>query len=92
MLTFFVGKVADMPSKYNEQTRSKPVRLVQDHQGDYASEWEAIKTVSGRAVGDERGDAVKVAASGPYRSPRATTLRSMASPARQEAPAVQAVF
>ncbi len=37
-----------MPSKYDEQTRAKAVRLVQDHRGDYASEWEAIKTVSGR--------------------------------------------
>lgn len=69
MLTFFVGKVADMPSEWDEQTRSKAVRLVQDHQGDYASEWEAIKTVSGRAVGDERGDAAEVAASGPTAVP-----------------------
>ena len=37
-----------MPSKYDEQTRTKAVRLVLDHRGDYASEWEAIKTVSGR--------------------------------------------
>ena len=37
-----------MPSKYDEQTRAKAVRLVQDHRADYASEWEAIKTVSGR--------------------------------------------
>jgi transposase len=37
-----------MPSKYDEQTRAKAVRLVQDHRGDYASEWEAMKAVSGR--------------------------------------------
>ena len=37
-----------MPTKYDEQTRAKAVHLVQDHRGDYASEWEAIKTVSGR--------------------------------------------
>jgi len=43
-----IGKVASMPSKYDEQTRAKAVRLVQDHRADYASEWEAIKTVSGR--------------------------------------------
>jgi len=43
-----IGKVASMPSKYDEQTRVKAVRLVQDHRADYASEWEAIKTVSGR--------------------------------------------
>ena len=43
-----IGKVASMPSKYDEQARAKAVRLVQDHRADYASEWEAIKTVSGR--------------------------------------------
>jgi transposase len=43
-----IGKVASMPSKYGEQTRAKAVRLVQDHRADYGSEWEAIKTVSGR--------------------------------------------
>ena len=48
MHTSFIGKVAFMPSKYDEQTRTKAVRLVQDHRGDYPSEWEAIKTVSGR--------------------------------------------
>ena len=36
-----------MPSKYDEQTRAKAVRLVQDHR-DCASEWEAITAVSGR--------------------------------------------
>jgi hypothetical protein len=49
----FIGKVAAMPSKYDEQTRSKAVRLVQDHQSDYASEWEAIKG-GVWAAGDER--------------------------------------
>ena len=29
-----------MPSKYDEHTRAKAVRLVQDHRADYASEWE----------------------------------------------------
>ena len=37
-----------MPAKYDEQTRAKAVRLVRDHRDEYASEWEAIKTVSGR--------------------------------------------
>ena len=37
-----------MPSKYDEQTRAKALRLVQDHRADYEAEWEAIKTVSGR--------------------------------------------
>ena len=33
-----------MPRKYDEQTRAKAVRLVQDHAQDYASEYEAIKS------------------------------------------------
>lgn len=37
-----------MPSKYEERARAKAVRLVQDHVGGYASEWEAIKTVACR--------------------------------------------
>ena len=37
-----------MPSKYDEQTRAKAVRLVVDHVGDYDSEWAAIKAVSAR--------------------------------------------
>jgi transposase len=46
--TFFVGKVASMPSKYDQETRAKAVRLVTEHRDDYASEWEAITTVAGR--------------------------------------------
>ena len=37
-----------MPAKYDKDTRAKAVRLVAEHASDYASEWEAIKTVSGR--------------------------------------------
>jgi transposase len=37
-----------MPAKYDSQTREKAVRLVREHRDEYASEWEAIKTVSGR--------------------------------------------
>jgi transposase len=37
-----------MPSKYDEQTRARAVRLVTDHVQDYPSEWAAIKAVSGR--------------------------------------------
>jgi len=37
-----------MPKKYDEQTRTKAVRLVQDHVQDYASEYEAIKAIAGR--------------------------------------------
>jgi transposase len=48
MHTSFVGKVALMPSKYDEQTRAKAVRLVTEHVDDYESEWAAIKAVSAR--------------------------------------------
>lgn len=48
MRTSFVGKVAVMPSKYDEQTRAKAIRLVTEHVDDYDSEWAAIKAVSGR--------------------------------------------
>jgi transposase len=37
-----------MPSKYDEQTRAKAVRLVTEHVQDYDSEWAAITAVSGR--------------------------------------------
>jgi transposase len=37
-----------MPSKYDEQTRVKAVRLVTEHVQDYDSEWAAITAVSGR--------------------------------------------
>jgi transposase len=43
-----VGKVASMPRRYDENTKARAVRLVVDHVEDYASEWEAIKTVAGR--------------------------------------------
>ena len=44
--TFLIGKVAVMPKQYDEKTRAKAVRLVQDHRDDYASEYEAIKTIA----------------------------------------------
>ena len=37
-----------MPSKYDEQTRAKAIRLVTEHVQDYASEWAAITAVAGR--------------------------------------------
>jgi transposase len=48
MHTSLIGKVAVMPKQYDEKTRAKAVRLVQDHRDDYASEYEAIKTIAGR--------------------------------------------
>lgn len=37
-----------MPKQYDQDTRTKAVRLVTEHVNDYSSEYEAIKTVSGR--------------------------------------------
>ncbi|MCA1821584.1 MAG: IS3 family transposase, partial [Pseudonocardia sp.] len=38
-----------MPGRsYEREIRVKAVRLVRDHVGDYATEWAAIKAVSGR--------------------------------------------
>jgi transposase len=37
-----------MPSKYDGNTKAKAGRLVCEHADDYASEWAAIKAVSGR--------------------------------------------
>jgi transposase len=48
MHTSFVGKVASMPSKYDEQTRARAVRLVTEHADDYDSGWAAITAVAGR--------------------------------------------
>jgi transposase len=37
-----------MPKMYDADTSAKAIRLVTEHAGDYASEYEAIKTVAGR--------------------------------------------
>jgi len=37
-----------MPRKYDDDTKTKAIRLVREHAEDYGSEWEAIKTVAGR--------------------------------------------
>jgi transposase len=37
-----------MPNRYDKDLREKAVRLVRDHVGDYATEWAAIKAISGR--------------------------------------------
>jgi transposase len=42
-----IGKVAVMPKQYDEATL-KGGPAVQDHPNDYASEYEAIKTIAGR--------------------------------------------
>jgi transposase len=46
--TFFVGKVAFMASRYDEQARAKAIRLVTEHRDDYATGWRAITTVASR--------------------------------------------
>ena len=43
-----IEKVASMPRRYDEETKAKAVRLVVDHRQDYASEYEAIRTVASR--------------------------------------------
>jgi hypothetical protein len=57
-----IGKVAAMPKQYDQQTKAKAVRLVQDHVGDYACENEANRAVL--PAGNERGGAAKVDRSG----------------------------
>ena len=48
MRTFFLGKVILMPNVYPAEVREKAVRLVLEHRGDYASEYEAIRTIAER--------------------------------------------
>ncbi len=48
MRTFILGKVTLMPKKYPDDVREKAVRLVVDHRDDYASEYEAIRTIAER--------------------------------------------
>ena len=37
-----------MPSKFDENTKARAVRLVREHRDDYESEWAAMKAISGR--------------------------------------------
>ena len=37
-----------MPSKYDENTKAKAVRLVREHADDYDSEWAAMCAISAR--------------------------------------------
>jgi transposase len=47
--TFFLGKDGQIvPSKYDEATRAKAVRLVVEHRDNYDSEWAAMKAVAAR--------------------------------------------
>jgi transposase len=48
MHTFVVGKDGVMSGRYDGDTKARAVRLVRGHVGDDASEWAAIRAVSGR--------------------------------------------
>jgi transposase len=48
MRTFLVGKDGAMPSKYDQETKAKAIRLFRDHAGDYDSPWAAMCAISGR--------------------------------------------
>ena len=37
-----------MPSRYDENTKARAVRLVREHRDDYDSEWAAMKAIAGR--------------------------------------------
>lgn len=37
-----------MPKQYDPNTKAKAIRLVREHAGDYATEYEAITSVAGR--------------------------------------------
>jgi transposase len=37
-----------MASRYDENTKSRAVRLVREHAGDYDTEWAAMKAISAR--------------------------------------------
>jgi transposase len=48
MRTFLVGKDGAMPSKYDQETKAKAIRLFRDHAGDYDSPWAAMCAISSR--------------------------------------------
>ena len=48
MRTSFVGKDGAMPSRYDENTKARAVRLVREHRDDYDGEWAAMKAISAR--------------------------------------------
>ena len=37
-----------MPAKYDQDTKSKAVRLVREHRDEYDSEWAAIRAIAAR--------------------------------------------
>jgi transposase len=45
---FLCWKDGAMPSKYDENTKARAVRLVREHRDDYDSEWAAMQAIAGR--------------------------------------------
>jgi transposase len=37
-----------MPSKYDENTKARAIRLVREHRDDYETEWAAMRAISAR--------------------------------------------
>ena len=37
-----------MPTKYDQETKARAIRLFRDHAGDYDSEWAAMCAIAGR--------------------------------------------
>ncbi len=37
-----------MPSKYDDNTKAKAIRLVREHRDDYETEWAAMRAISAR--------------------------------------------
>jgi transposase len=37
-----------MPTRYDKDVKTKAIRLVRDHAGDYDTEWAAIRAISSR--------------------------------------------
>lgn len=50
-----------MPSRYDEETKAKAIRLFRDHAGDYDSPWAAMCAISGRRGPWETGGRMSTA-------------------------------
>lgn len=37
-----------LPPKYSPEVRERAVRMVQEHRGEYASQWSAIESIAGK--------------------------------------------
>ncbi len=75
MHIFYFGKVLIMPKKYTPEVQAKAVRLVRGHVDDYASEWEASKTVANRLARTASLYRSTPKVSSPWRSSRSSWIR-----------------